>query len=316
MPRLVHWERLIGRRLRLRDLFVFFTVVESGSMTKAAAKLGVSSPSISEAIADLERTLGVRLLDRGPKGVVATPYGSALLIRGRAAFDELSQSVRDIESISDPHAGELRVGCPEVIAAGFLLPVIDGLTRDYSRIRLRVEQVRQPAMEFQELFERKVDLVVAPIVKAPERRVSRDFTVETLFDDRFVVVVGKGSKWFRRRKVTLADLASEPWIMPPLDTLEAYFSTTAFTAAGAPNSLVISYSFHVRLNLVSSGRFITAIPRSMLQIVGRQHSLREIPIMPPIPSYPVAIVTLRNRTVTPLANLFAERARKVAKQLA
>jgi DNA-binding transcriptional LysR family regulator len=111
MPRLVHWEHLIGRRLRLRDLFVFFTVVDSGSMAKAAAKLGVSAPSISEAIADLEETLRVRLLDRGPKGVVATPYGTALLTRGRAAFDELRQGVRDIELISDPHAGELRVSC-------------------------------------------------------------------------------------------------------------------------------------------------------------------------------------------------------------
>jgi len=316
MPRLVHWEHLIGRRLRLRDLFVFFTVVDSGSMAKAAAKLGVSAPSISEAIADLEETLRVRLVDRGPKGVVATPYGTALLTRGRAAFDELRQGVRDIELISDPHAGELRVGCPEPIAAGFLLPVMEHLTKDYPRVRLHVQQVRQPAMEFQELFERKVDLVVSPLVKAPESRVSRDITVETLFDDRFALVVGEGSKWARRRKVALADLVNEPWVMPPLDTLDAYFSTAAFTAAGAPNFIITTYSFRVRINLVSSGRFITALPRSVLQVVGRQHSLKEIPIKLPIPPYPVAIVTLRNRTVTPLAGLFVERARKVAKQLA
>jgi len=77
MSKLIQWEHQIGRRLRLRDLFVFFTVVEYGSMAKAGAKLGVSTPSISEVIAALEHALGVRLLDRSPKGVVATPYGEA-----------------------------------------------------------------------------------------------------------------------------------------------------------------------------------------------------------------------------------------------
>src|SRR4029453_9019601 len=133
MPRLDLWERQIGRRLKLRDLSVFFTVVEFGSMAKAAAKLGVSTPSISEAIAGLEHAIGVRLLDRTPKGITTTPYGEALLSRGRAAFDELRQGVRDIEYIADPGVGELRIGCPESIAAGFLLPVMERATRDYPR---------------------------------------------------------------------------------------------------------------------------------------------------------------------------------------
>ena len=80
MPKLVQWEQQIGRRLRLRDLFVFFTVVEYGSMAKAADKLRVSTPSISEVIASLEHALGVRLLDRTTKGILTTPYGDALLV--------------------------------------------------------------------------------------------------------------------------------------------------------------------------------------------------------------------------------------------
>src|ERR1700758_2071941 len=110
MARLVQWGKQIGRRLRPRDPFVYFTVVEYRSMAKAAAKLGVSTPSISEVIAGLEHALGVRLLDRSSKGVVATLYGDALLARGRAAFDELRQGIRDIEFIADPETGEVRVG--------------------------------------------------------------------------------------------------------------------------------------------------------------------------------------------------------------
>jgi DNA-binding transcriptional LysR family regulator len=78
----IDWENQIGRRFRFRDLHVFFTVVRRGSMAKAAVELGVAPPTVSEVIADLERALGVRLLERGPKGAEPTLYGRALLKRG------------------------------------------------------------------------------------------------------------------------------------------------------------------------------------------------------------------------------------------
>ena len=67
MPGKIDWENQIGRRLQFRDLHVFFTVVRHGSMAKAAMELGVAAPTISEVIADLERAVGVRLLERGPR---------------------------------------------------------------------------------------------------------------------------------------------------------------------------------------------------------------------------------------------------------
>src|SRR5438128_344606 len=101
MPRKIDWEGRTGRRLKLRDLHVYFVVVQCGSMAKAAAQLGVSQPTVSEVIADLEHTFGVRLLDRLPRGVEPTMYGNALLKRSIAAFDELKQSGRDIEFLAD-----------------------------------------------------------------------------------------------------------------------------------------------------------------------------------------------------------------------
>src|SRR5262247_3870529 len=88
MPGKIDWESQIGRRLRLRDLHVFSTVVQRGSMAKAAQILGVSAPAVSEVIANLEQTLGVRLLDRNAHGVALTIFGDALFKRSAAAFDE------------------------------------------------------------------------------------------------------------------------------------------------------------------------------------------------------------------------------------
>src|SRR5882757_4191885 len=124
MPRKIDWESQIGRRMRLHDLHVFSTVVQRGSMAKAAQQLGVSQPAVSEVIADLEHALGVRLLDRHPQGVEPTRYGDALIKRSTAVFDELKQSVRDIEFLADPTSGEVKLGCTEAMAA-ILSPVME-----------------------------------------------------------------------------------------------------------------------------------------------------------------------------------------------
>src|SRR5262245_59333670 len=115
MLRKIDWESQIGRRLRLRDLHVFSTVVQRGSMAKAAQQLGVSQPAVSEVIADLEHALGVRLVDRGSKGVEPTIYGQALLRCSVAVFDDLKQGIRDIEFLSDPTVGEVRLDCTEAL---------------------------------------------------------------------------------------------------------------------------------------------------------------------------------------------------------
>src|SRR5262245_38902164 len=100
----------IGRRMKLQDIHILMAVVQAGSMGKAAALLNTTQSAVSRSIADLEMTMGVRLLDRGQQGVAPTQYGQALLKRSTVVFDELKQSVQDIEFLSDPGAGELSVG--------------------------------------------------------------------------------------------------------------------------------------------------------------------------------------------------------------
>src|SRR6266699_2211247 len=124
MLRKIDWESQIGRRLKLRDLHVFSTVVQRGSMAKAARQLGVSTPAVSEVIADLEHALRVRLLDRSAQGIEPTIYGNALLKRSIAAFDELKQSIRDIEFLSDATAGEVRIACTQSLEYTLLPEII------------------------------------------------------------------------------------------------------------------------------------------------------------------------------------------------
>src|SRR5262249_1414499 len=97
----------IGRRIKLRDLQIFLTVGQRGSMAGAAMQLGVSQPAVSGVIADLERTLGVPLFERSSRGVKPTVYARAMMDRSVAAFDELKQGIRTLENLADPTAGAL-----------------------------------------------------------------------------------------------------------------------------------------------------------------------------------------------------------------
>ena len=101
MAKSFDWDSRIGRRIRLRDLHILFAVVQHGSMAKAGAHLGMSQSAVSQAIAALEHALDVPLLDRTPRGVQLTIYGTALMRRGQAAFDELRSGVKDVEFLAD-----------------------------------------------------------------------------------------------------------------------------------------------------------------------------------------------------------------------
>src|ERR687894_2656275 len=109
------WADRIGRRVKLRDLHVLLAVAECGGMAKAAESLAITHPVVSKTISDLEQALGVRLLDRGARGVEPTAYGQALLDCGAAVFDELRQGLRRIEHPADAGVGGLPVGCPGLL---------------------------------------------------------------------------------------------------------------------------------------------------------------------------------------------------------
>src|SRR5262249_54437979 len=123
----------VAYRLKLRDLRLLDTVVRWGSMAKAAHQLNLSQPAVSKAIAEMEHVLGVRLIDRGRQGVEATPHGLALLKRGVAIHDELRQGVAEIEHLSDPTVGQVRIAVPEPIASSLLTVLIAKFTRKYPR---------------------------------------------------------------------------------------------------------------------------------------------------------------------------------------
>ena len=307
------WSDRIGRRLKLRDLHIMLAVANSGSMGKAASDLAVSQPAISKAIADLESALGVHLLDRSPQGIEPTIYGRALLKCGTAVFDDLQQGVKEIEFLADPSAGELSIGCTEPLSAGFVSVVINNLSRQYPKATFRVMSADPVILRDRELPQRHIDLALMPTTGLA---LDQDTAVDFLFDDRHVVLAGGKNKWIRRRNIALADLIDEPWIFPPPDTPVGSYIAAGFRAAGLepPCAHVLTFSIPLHQHLLSTGRFLTTLPLSM--VVHNQHlPLRLLSVKFPAVSRPIAIVTLKNRILKPLSRLFIDCAHSLAEPL-
>jgi DNA-binding transcriptional LysR family regulator len=303
----------IERRVKLHDLRVLMSVVEKGSMAKAAESLATSQPAISRAIADLEYSLGVCLLDRGPRGAVPTPYGDALVKRGIAIFDELKQGVQDIEFLADPTAGEVRIAAAIGWGAGFVATVIDQLARRYPRVVCHLT-VCDPPLTTLALERRDVDLVVSRVVMP----LAEDhLQAEVLFADSVFVIAARANPWTRRRRLRLDDLINEPWALPPPDNLAHRWASDAFRAAGLdlPPPAMVTTTGVARIALVAKGRFLTIASETVLRFGGWESAIGVLPI-DLATAGAVGIITLKNRTLTPVAQLFIDCAREVGKPMA
>lgn len=305
------WENRIGRRLKLRDLHILSAVVQWGGMAKAARHLSMTQPAVSDAIATLEDALGVRLLDRNSKGVEPTIYANALLKRGHVVFDELRQGIKDIEFLANPTAGEVRVGCPESLLAGLLPAIIDRLSRRYPQVVVHAVDTQPTTTQYRELRERTLDVMVGRIFN---RLAPDEINSEVLFEDRYVVTAGVASPWARRRKIALANLVNEPWIHMPPNNIFGASIAEAFDADGleVPRNCVISFSMQLRNDLLATGRFLTILPASLLQFNGQRWGIKALPIRLKMPPLYVAAFTLKQRTLSPVVELFVQHAREVA----
>ena len=308
------WTDRIGRRLNLRDLHILLAVAKSGSMGKAAAELAISQPSVSKAIAAVEHAVGLRLLDRGAHGVEPTIYGRALLRCGVAVFDELRQGVSALEFLADAGTGELRIGCSESLAAGFISVVVDRLSRRYPRAVFHVVPADPTALIDRELRERNIE---AAITWIPQPNSHDDLDIEVLFEDRLILMANSSSKWARRRKIAWDDLLAEPWVLPPPDSALGLYIAEQIRAAGLqpPHARVVSFSIPLHHRMLATGRFVTLLATSILQFTANL-PLKALPLQSPVPARPVGVMTLKGRTLSPLALAFIDCAREVARPLA
>jgi DNA-binding transcriptional LysR family regulator len=303
------WDDRIARRLRLKDLHTLQIVAEFGSMAKASSRLALSQPAISKAVSDMERLLGVPLLDRSARGVELTDYGRVLLQRGRTIFDELHQGVRDIEHLSDPTTGEVRIGTTAPMTV-FVSQVIGRLSSAYPRITYDVSETDTTSL-IRLLRNRELDLVISRWTRQDP---GDDLMTETLFRAPLAVLADRHHPLTRRGNIEMGDLLDEKWTLPPPDGYLGRIVADIFTRRKLPRPLVAvsTRSVHMQLNLIASGQFLGMLPARIIGDPANKAWLRALKVDLSDSADPVALITLKTKRLGGAATLFQRACRDVA----
>jgi DNA-binding transcriptional LysR family regulator len=131
-------------------------------------------------------------------------------------------------------------------------------------------------------------------------------------------VTNRQSHWARRRRVDLAELVEEPWVLPLPNSWSYACVAEAFKAKGlkAPKASLVSNTMGLRTKLLANGNFITVVWKSALRHGDDRNAMQELPVSIATRPWSVVILTLKNRTLSPVVERFIECAREVAKSMA
>lgn len=302
------------RRVRLYDLQVLRAVVQEGGMRKAAQALPLSQSAVSRVIGELEDTLGLRLLERGAKGIAPTPFGEALVRRATAVFDEMQGALRELEHLADPSGGEVRLGCMETLHAGLVSRAMRDLLLQHPRMHIVAESGQAPDLIHHFLMGRLVDFVVARPYHLP---LPPGVDGEALYRDHLHVAVGHSHPLARRRRIGLHELVDEHWVLSRNEQMPDSPLCEALAAQGLamPRRVVSSGSLLSRYQLLASGRFITLVPHSLLPFGQHREMFKILPVALPPWDTPTMVLTLHGRMLGPASLLFLGQLRELARPL-
>jgi DNA-binding transcriptional LysR family regulator len=221
--------------------------------------------------------------------------------------------VQIIDSLSDPSAGQVKVGGSIAIASGFIPAVIARLIRRFPRISVDL-LAGEPSASYRVLEERRVDLAILHM-HTPISLQHVD--LEVLYEDAYAVVAASQSAWARRRKIELAELVDEPWALPPAGSALGAIFVEAFLAHGLnyPRPAVSTQTMPARAALAATGSLLSILPSSALKLSTGNPALKALPINLPATSRPTGILGLKGRTPSPAVQHFIDFAREAAKRL-
>jgi len=194
--------------MNLRQLECFVAVVDEGSFTRAARRVGITQPSLSQHIKALEIELEGALLDRLPRGVSLTPAGRSLLPEARTAVRAVERGRQGARSALALELGELEIATVLSMAVGYLPRHIGVWHERHPNVSMRLHEFRHRA-----LLEDAVEQGVADFAVGPQPIRSWDGPLETVAWEEFVVVVAQSDELAGRRTVRLEELRDREWVL-------------------------------------------------------------------------------------------------------
>jgi DNA-binding transcriptional LysR family regulator len=196
-----------------RQLRAFLTIVRSGSLGLAAEALHVTQPALSRTIRRLESQLGVQLFERRTTGMELTSFGQALLPHATVLSEEASLAIEQINSLRGLGHGTLRIGAVGSVAIMVLPAVLERMLEQWPKLHVQITEAVEDVLEVM-LTNNAIDVVISgEIAESPDiLQVG-----EQKFTDRYGVISSATHPFQQRAQISLLDIVSVPWVMPPLE---------------------------------------------------------------------------------------------------
>lgn len=289
---------------------MFLAAARHGNLTEAAAELGVSQPALSKSIKALERSLGVRLLERGRFGVSPTPAGEALVQHGQVVEAELRSAAGTIDALKGSRSGHVLVGCGPTEANRLLPLALLRLAQTHPALKVTVlyglNESLMPAVKLGE-----IDFALSSV---PPRATDAALNHEALFTETGVVAARAGHPLARLRGITAGQLMGQQWILPRRRELERLAFDDFFTrhSLEPPSSQVETTSTVLMKAMVMQSDALTFIPRELIWWEAQARQLVSLNVVGADWTRIVGITRRRRGSTSPAALRLIEALREVA----
>lgn len=285
--------------MELHRLRYFVAVAETGSFTRAAAREGVTQPSLSQQILELEKDLDTRLFDRLGRTVVLTAAGNQLLPHAQGVLSALVDAERSVRATSS--GGELRAGAIPTIAPYLLPNVARRFLKEHTTVRLQLLEDRTERL-LEAILAGELDVGVMALPIRDER-----LHIEKLFVEDLVLVVPAGHKLAGKPTARLGDLANEPFLL--LDDLHCFgdqvLSLCRRGGKFEPRVACKGEQLGTLLGLVAGGMGVTVVPK-MAANADKSKKLAFLSFATPAPSRTMCAVWHKQRFRPPAMRAFVE----------
>lgn len=285
------------RNLNVRQMLDLLAVVDHGGVTAAARALNVSQPALTRSVRQLEDTLDVVLLARVGRGVVPTRFGRSLAQHARTIEAELRHATRDLADLRLARGGHIALGASPIGMATLVGPAVSRLHA--ARPGLTVD-VRNESFELQldALDRGELDIVIGALAGA---NAHQHLVEEVLFQNSLSVIVRGDHPLAKRKELSIADLADEPWVIArgSASIRQLVANEFRFEGSDPPRFAVETDSMLCVKGLLMSGEFVCANPPELFATEIERGMLCELPIRWHSGSRAIGFTLREHGTITP-----------------
>lgn len=296
--------------MKLNSLRDFMAVAERGSLRAAARQLDVTQPAITRSIQELEKELGVVLLERRAKGVSLTKMGEVFLRRTRAVHSELERARSELDQMRGEMNGHICVCLSGVAHMAMLPSAMAGFRQRYPNVQLNIIDGLLPSVEA-ELKDGIVDCYIGPTLG----EVSGELTAEKLLDS-YRVIVGRHGHPLANAK-SLRELVDAEWVTTSVTYRAEEELAPLFASHGLPppRLIVQAKSALTFLFTVAYSDLLMLLPIQWTQTPLFRGALQPIHVAERLPSPPICIVHRNSLPLTPAAEYFCDMIRRASRHV-